>query len=251
MSSELESAVALVTGSSRGIGAATARELADRGASVAVNYRTSADEADAVVDDIEDAGGRAAAVRADVTEPEAVERMVADVEERLGSIDVLVNNANVPFVRKPIAELSWDEFASKLDAELEAAFRCSKAVLPGMVDGDGGRIVYVSSGLSKRPSPGFAAHGTAKSGLNAFARYVAQEYGEHGVTANVIAPGLVETDATAERVPQVRERVSETTPLGRVAQPEDVARAIAAFADEHAQFVTGSYTPVNGGNPME
>ncbi|WP_423746962.1 SDR family oxidoreductase (plasmid) [Haladaptatus sp. SPP-AMP-3] len=248
----LNSSVALVTGSSRGIGAATARELASRGAKVVINYRTSEKEAAEVVADIEASDGDAMAVQADVTDTDAVEQMIAEIEAEWGSVDLLVNNANMPFATKPIVELTWDEFSDKLDAELKAAFTCSKAVLPKMVASDGGQLIYLSSGLSQSPQRGFAAHGTAKAGLNAFAKYVAEEYGKHGVRANVVSPGLVETDATADRLNEdVRTGVSRATPLGRVAQPDDIAKTVAAIAGEGAQFLTGTYTPVNGGNSME
>ncbi|MFB6125369.1 MAG: SDR family NAD(P)-dependent oxidoreductase [Halanaeroarchaeum sp.] len=243
--------VALVTGSSRGIGAATADLLAARGAKVVVNYRSSEDAAEARAAAIREAGGEALVVQADVTDREAVDRMVETVDEEWGAIDVLVNNANMPFAHAPLAEMSWEEFSAKLDAELAAAFNVTKAVFPGMVEQGYGRAVYVSSGLGDHPAPGFIAHGTAKAGLDAFVKYVAQEYGEHGITANVVAPGLVETDATEDRVAAVREHVAESTPLDRVAQPADVARAIVALASDDARFVTGTYTPVNGGNAME
>lgn len=252
MDGTLDSSVALITGSSRGIGAATARELASQGAKVVVNYRLSAEEADATVADIEDAGGDAMAVQADVTDVDAVEAMIGTIERTWDSVDVLVNNANIPFATKPLADLTWDEFSDKLHAEVKAAFTCSKAVLPGMVESGGGRLVYISSGLSESPQPGFAAHGTAKAGLNTFAKYVAAEYGEHGIRANVISPGLVETDATADHLTEnVRTGVTQTTPLNRVAQPKDIAKTVAAFAGAGAQFVTGTYTPVNGGSGME
>ncbi|MFB6108297.1 MAG: SDR family NAD(P)-dependent oxidoreductase [Haloplanus sp.] len=249
--SDFTGRVALVTGSSRGIGAETVKLLADRGAKVVVNYRASETEAHAVADEIRDGGGEALVVQADVRDESAVERMVEAVLDQWGRIDVFVNNANMPFATKPLASMTWEEFSSKLDAELKAAFTVSKAVLPRMVDQEYGRVVYVSSGAGERPSPGLVAHGTAKGGLDTFAKYVAQEYGPHGITANVVAPGLVETDATADRIDEVRERVASETPLDRVAQPEDVAHAIAALVGEDARFVTGTYTPVNGGNEME
>lgn len=252
MDGTLDSSVALVTGSSRGVGAATARELASRGANVVVNYRTSEEEAAGVVADIEDRGGDAMAVQTDVTDADAVEAMIAGVADAWGSVDILVNNANLPFAVKPLSDLTWEEFNDKLTAELKAAFACSKAVLPGMVEAGGGHLVYISSGLSESPQAGFAAHGTAKSGLNAFAKYVAEEYGDHGIRSNVVSPGLVETDATVDQIDEnVRANVSRSTPLGRVAQPEDIAKTVAAFAGAGAQFVTGAYTPVNGGSPME
>lgn len=243
--------VVLVTGSSRGIGAATARVLADRGAKVVVNYHSNEEAAEETATEVRERGGEALVVQADVREAQDVDRMVDTIHEEWGRIDVLVNNANMPFAKKPIAEMSWAEFSQKVMDELEAAFRVSTTVLPEMVEQSYGRIVYVSSGLGDHPAPGFAAHGTAKAALDSFSRYVAQEYGEHGITANVIAPGLVETDATEDRVDQVRDAVAEQTPLGRVAQPDDVARAIAAYASDDATFLTGTYTPVNGGNAME
>ncbi|AKH97515.1 SDR family NAD(P)-dependent oxidoreductase [Halanaeroarchaeum sulfurireducens] len=243
--------VALVTGSSRGIGAATAKVLGDRGAKVVVNFHTNAEAAASTAEDIRSAGGDALVVQADVREADDVRQMVDHVEEKWDTIDVLVNNANMPFTHASIDEMTWSSFEQKLTDELEAAFRVTKAVVPGMVDQQYGRAIYVSSGLGEHPAPGFVAHGTAKAGLDAFAKYVAQEFGSDGITANVVAPGLVETDATADRVDMVREQVASETPLGRVAQPEDVATTIAALASDDATFVTGTYTPVNGGNAME
>ncbi|MBS3760870.1 SDR family NAD(P)-dependent oxidoreductase [Halodesulfurarchaeum sp.] len=252
MGTELSDQIALVTGSSRGIGAATARELASSGADVVINYLSNRDAAERVASAVEDRGGRSLVIQADVTEPADVDAMVSDIETEIGSVDILVNNANLPFAHKPIADISWDEMASKIDSELRAAFTLTKAVLPGMVEQEHGRLVFVSSGRSKTPDTSSVAHGVAKSGLNAFVRYVAQEYGEHGITANIVSPGLVETDATRESIDdQVRQHVSRSTPLGRVAQPEDVAPTIVAFAGDPAKFVTGTYTPVNGGQRME
>lgn len=243
--------VALVTGSSRGIGAATAKLLADRGAKVVVNYYSNEDAAASTAREIREQGGDALVVQADVRDGTAVERMIERTTEEWDAIDVLVNNANMPFVKKPFAEMTWEEFEQKLTDELEAAFRVTEHVLPVMVEQGYGRIVYVSSGLGDHPAPGFIAHGSAKGALDTFVKYIAQEYGEAGITANVVAPGLVETDATEERVDAVREQYTEQTPLGRVARPDDLARAIAAFVSDDARFVTGTYTPVNGGKDME
>ncbi|MUV90916.1 SDR family oxidoreductase [Halapricum sp. CBA1109] len=252
MTTDLNGQVALVTGSSRGIGAETARQLADAGADVVVNYLTSDEAAAAVAADVEDTGSDSLVVQADVTDPDAVTSMVSKAESELGTVDILVNNANLPFERKPIAEITWAEMARKIDAELKAALSTTKAVTPGMVEQGHGRLLYVSSGLSKRADGQSVAHGVAKSGLNAFVRYVAEEYGEHGITANTISPGLVETSATSERIDEeLRANVSRATPLGRVAQPEDVAATIVAFAGDAGRFTTGTYTPVNGGSRME
>lgn len=252
MATDLTDQVALVTGSSRGIGAATARELASAGADVVINYLSNREAAERVASDVQDQGGRSLLSQADVTDPADVDAMVSEIESELGSVDILVNNANLPFVQKSIDEITWDEMASKIDSELRAAFTLTKAVLPGMVEQEHGRLVFVSSGRSKTPDTSSVAHGVAKSGLNAFVRYVAQEYGAHGITANTVSPGLVETDATRDSIDeQVRQHISRSTPLGRVAQPEDVAPTIVAFAGDAATFVTGTYTPVNGGQRME
>lgn len=243
--------VALVTGSSRGIGAATARVLADRGAKVVVNYLSNEDAAASTANAIREDGGDALVVQADVTDETDVERMVETITEEWGPIDVLVNNANMPFATKPFAEMTWPEFEQKLTDELGAAFHVTKRVLPGMVDQEYGRIVYVSSGLGDHPAPGFIAHGSAKGALDTFVKYIAHEYGEAGITANVVAPGIVETEATGDRVDAMREQYAAQTPLGRVTQPDDVARVIANFVSDDARFVTGTYTPVNGGRDME
>ena len=243
--------VALVTGSSRGIGAATAKLLADRGARVVVNYHSDEAAAQETASEIRSNDGEALVVQADVREPKDVERMVDTATDEWGLIDILVTNANMPFAKKSIAEISWEEFAQKPTDELAAAFHPTKAVLPGMVEQNYGRLVYVSSGLGEHPAPGFVAHGTAKAALDSFTKYVAQEYGEAGITANVVAPGLVATDATAEKVDAVGEQVAAETPLGRVATPTDVAHAIVPFLSDDARFLTGTYTPVNGGKSME
>lgn len=248
---EFTDRVALITGSSRGIGAATAKLLADRGANVVVNYHSNQTAAEETAKDIRSNGGEALVVQADVRERRDVEQMVDVTTDEWGTIDILVNNANMPFAKKSIADMSWDEFVQKPMDELAAAFRTSKAVLPGMVEQNYGRLVYVSSGLGDHPAPGFVAHGTAKAALDAFTKYVAHEYGHAGITANVVAPGLVETDATAEKVDAVGDQVAAETPLGRVATPTDVAHAIVPFVSDDARFLTGTYTPVNGGKSME
>jgi 3-oxoacyl-[acyl-carrier protein] reductase len=243
--------IALVTGGSRGIGRETAKLLGTRQAKVAVNYVADAESAHEVVDFITAQGGDAMAVQGDVRQPRDVLRMVQEVESRFGSIHLLVNNANMSFVMKPFARMSWDEFSAKLDSELKAAFLMSQAVLPIMQTQQYGRIVYVASGLAKRPAPGMIAHGSAKAALVQFARYIAQEYGPHNITANVISPGLVDTDATSSISDERKHMLARMTPLGRVALPEDVASAIVLYLSDDSRFITGTYVPVNGGNQMD
>lgn len=247
----LQGKVAVVTGGSRGIGRATSILLARRGAKVVVNYLSNIDAAEEVVSEIRISGGVGIAIQADVRQKDQMLKLVAVAKEAFGRIDVLVCNANMHFETKPFAELSWEEFSQKLNDELNAAFVTTKAVIPTMTQQKFGRIIYISSTLSRDPSPYMIAHGTAKGGLNTFSMYIAQEFGPDGISANVVAPGLVQTDATAFLTEQEKQVISNFTPLGRVAEPEDVAGVISFLASDDARFVTGTYTPVTGGLSME
>ncbi len=246
----LEGRTVLITGASRGIGAATARLLGAQGAAVAVNYFHSEPAARGVVGDITAGGGRAAAYGADVRDENAVRGMVQRVEDELGPLDTLVVNASIGFPIKPFLDYEWSEFEAKLNGELKAAFCVSKAVVPGMIARKGGCIIGISSGLSRHPGHGFSAHSTAKSGLDGLMKSLALELGPHGVRVNVVAPGLTITDATAGMPQERRDQVARMTPLGRVAQPEDVAGAVLMLASGHAGFVSGAYLTPSGGIQM-
>ncbi|MEU8716558.1 SDR family oxidoreductase [Streptomyces sp. NPDC048663] len=243
--------VALVTGAGSGIGAATARLLAERGMRVVVNYLSNTEAAAEVVSGIEAAGGRAMAVQADVREAAAVGDMVERVREAWGGVDVLVHNALIPYAVKPFQDMTWEELGGKLDAELRAAFAVTKAVLPAMTGQGWGRIVYIGTGLSRRPREGMIALGTAKAALEQFARYLAQELGPLGITVNTVSPGPVESRIAADVLDETtRRRQVAATPLGRLARPADVARAVAFYADEDNAFMTGTTAAVNGGLAM-
>ncbi|MEU9978023.1 SDR family oxidoreductase [Streptomyces sp. NPDC051014] len=243
--------VALVTGAGSGIGAATARLLAERGMRVVVNYLSNTEAAAEVVSGIEAAGGRAMAVQADVREAAAVGDMVERVREAWGGVDVLVHNALIPYAVKPFQDMTWEELGGKLDAELRAAFAVTKAVLPAMTGQGWGRIVYIGTGLSRRPREGMIALGTAKAALEQFARYLAQELGPLGITVNTVSPGPVESRIAADVLDETtRRRQVAATPLGRLAHPADVARAVAFYADEDNAFMTGTTAAVNGGLAM-
>jgi len=246
----LKNKVAVITGSSRGIGAAIARRLAENGARVVVNYTASRDQGQKVVADILAAGGKAMLARADVTVKSEVEGMIRAAEAELGPIDILVNNANMSFPVVPFTEYRWEDFERKLTNEMKASFFTCQAVVPGMIERRGGVIVNVSSGLSRVPGPGFIAHSSAKSALDAFSKSLALELGPHGIRVNVVAPGLTLTDATSRMPKQAHEASKAHTPLRRIAEPDDIAGAVLFCCSEQARFVTGVYLPVSGGSQM-
>ncbi|CAG7623252.1 3-oxoacyl-[acyl-carrier-protein] reductase FabG [Paenibacillus solanacearum] len=247
----LNGKVAFVSGGSRGIGAAASLSLARLGAKVAVIYVRQADAAQALVDRIREAGGEAEPVQADVRDPEQVKAAVARVQATLGDIDIVVNNAHMSFAMKPLTAMQWEEFAQKMNDELKVAFTLTNAVLPSMMARNYGRIIYISSDAADVALPYMAAHGTAKGALNAFAKYVALEGAPYGITANVVSPGLVRTEASSVTPEAVKQQIAAMTPLQRIAEPDDIAGAIAFLASEESRFVTGTCMHVNGGLYMD
>lgn len=244
--------VAVITGASRGIGAATASVLVERGFRVVVNYRSSAEEAEQVVRAATDAGGEAVAIRADVTQADEVAEMIGETEQQWGRVDVLVHNALIPFDVTSFADLSWQQLGGKVDRELRAAYLITKAVAPGMISRNYGRLVFLSTGLSRRPREGMIALGTAKAAMDQFVRYIALELAPHGITANLVAPATVdETKVTGQLTTEQVDRLGATNPMGRLVHPDEVAKTVAFLASEDAGFTTGAYVPVNGGLAMD
>jgi 3-oxoacyl-[acyl-carrier protein] reductase len=244
--------VAVITGASRGIGAATAQLLAQRKYRVAVNYRSSADEANEVVGAITAAGGEAWAIPADVTDPDDVTSLFSETERRWGRVDVLVHNALIPYDVTTFAELNWEQLGGKLDRELHAAFLVTKAVVPGMISRRFGRLIYMTTILSRRPREGMITVGTAKAAMDQFVRYVALELAPHGITANLVSPATV-ADATAEKLmtPEKMRSLGAANPMGRLVTPEEVAHTIGFAASEDSGFITGHCLEVNGGLAMD
>jgi 3-oxoacyl-[acyl-carrier protein] reductase len=240
--SELSNRVALVTGGSRGIGKAIALALAKAGAAVAINYRERGEEAASVVAAIREGGGRAAAVAADVSIAAAVQRMVAEAEDRFGSIDILVNNAGMAQARG-LDDISEADFDHALAVNLKSAFLCTQAVLPDMRARRWGRIVNISS-IGARVGAGSVsvAYGAAKAGLEGLTRAYALRLAPEGVTVNAIAPGLIDTEMGA---PLIAAGVGARIPVGRVGAGDDIAQAVLFLVGD--AFVTGQTLAVNGG----
>lgn len=246
----LKGKTALITGASKGIGAATAKLFAEHGAKVAINYNSSESAAGKTVSEIKAKGGEATKFKADVTDKIQVEKMISDIDCTYGKIDILVLNAGMHVHVAPFINYSWEDLEKKLVGEMKAFFYCTKAVVPKMIESKSGIIVAVSSGLSRRASLGFSAHSAAKSAIDAYAKSLAEELGPNGIRVNVVAPGLTLTDATAFMPDENKERMAALTPLKRNATPEDIAGGILILASDYAKFITGNYLPINGGNQM-
>lgn len=245
-------AVALITGASRGIGAAIAIALAQQGYKVVVNHRASAPQAEDVAATIVAAGGEAMVIKGDVTEPNDVAAMVDEINQQWGGVDVLVHNALTPYDVTSFGNLSWEQLGGKVDSELRAAFLATKAVVPGMISRGHGRLIYLSALLSRRPRDGMITLGTAKAALDQFVRYVALELAPHGITANLVAPTTVEgATSTGLISPERLKAIAASIPMGRLARPGEVANTVAYLASEASGFTTGHYIPVSGGFGME
>jgi 3-oxoacyl-[acyl-carrier protein] reductase len=244
--SELAGKVALVTGASRNIGRAIALALAEGGAAVAVNARTAREDAEKVVGEIRAAGGQAEAFLADISDGNAVAAMAQGVLQRFGRIDILVLNASV---RKetPFVEMSFDEWRSLLGITLDGAFHCTKACLPAMIKAGGGSIVTIGGMTALSGSKGRVHGSVGKHGLYGMTRALARELGEHGIRANCVAPGQMNTARAAGR--SARPDAS-LVPLGRRVEPEEIASMVRFLCGPGASMVSGQLIYVDGGQMM-
>ncbi|MFG1708944.1 SDR family NAD(P)-dependent oxidoreductase [Nonomuraea sp. M3C6] len=237
--------VALVTGASRGLGAVIARRLAADGLAVAVNYHSEAAGAEQVVDDIRAAGGTAESFAADVTDESDVAGLVAAVTDRLGPVEVLVANATGPQPSIPFEDLTWEAHLDQLRFFVKSPTLLAQAVLPGMKERRGGRVIQIGSDIVDRKLPGMSAYVAAKGAQHALAQVLARELGPYGVTVNVVAPGWI----PVERHTGLDESgYLAEIPLGRMGTPEDVAAAVSFLASDGGAFVTGERITVNGGH---
>jgi len=248
--SGLDGRVAIVTGSSRGIGRAIAVKLARLGAKVVVNYQSNRLAAEEVLRLIQEVGGEAIAVQADVTVFEDAQRLIQSALDRFGRLDILVNNAGTTrdtlLVR--MSEGDWDIV---IDTNLKGAFNCTKAAQRSMMKQRYGRIVNITSVAGLAGNAGQANYAAAKAGLIGFTKAVAKEVGSRNITANAVAPGYVPTDLTANLPPDLIAKGLEMTPLGRAGTPEDIANAVAFLVSDEASYITGQVLSVDGGLVMQ
>ena len=244
-----EGRTALVTGGARGIGRAICETLARRGARVAVNYRTSRQDVEETVGRITDAGAKAIAVRADVSDPNQVTAMVREVTERLGPVDLLVNNAAV-FHLLAAGEVTPEDWQQTLGVNLTGAYLVTWAVKDSMITRGYGRIVNLSSIGGLRARPRSIAYSVSKAGLIALTKCCAEAWAPHNVRVNAVAPGLIETEMIAGAEPELIEKLVGETPMSRIGQPADVASVVAFLLSDESSFMTGQTLVVCGGRVM-
>lgn len=238
----LENKVALVTGAGRGIGSAVARLFAAEGARVVVHYRQSREAAEALATEI---GGLT--LQADLTDPAATEAMVAAAVAHFGRLDVLVNNAASFAANLTFDQAAWEDFQSEFAGVVGATVNPTRAVVPVMKRQGGGRIVNFLATLIQRPAPEYIVHTTAKSALIGFTRTLARDLGPHGITVNMVSPGMTLTEYSQNLPENVQEAVRRQTPLRRLARAEDVAKVVLFYASPLADFVSGATLAPDGG----
>lgn len=241
--------LALITGSSQGIGRATAIRLAQSGADIVINYRSKANAAAEVKAHIEDMGRRCIAIQADVSQEEDVSRLFAGANEALGPIAILVNNAGTTR-DKLIIQMSLADFEHVLNTNLRSTFLCTKAALRGMIRARWGRIVNISSPAGLLGNAGQANYSASKAGIVAFTISTAREMASRNITANAIAPGFIPTELTSILTEEQRKFLLDVTPLGRFGTPEEIAAAINFLCSPEASYITGQILGVDGGMSM-
>jgi 3-oxoacyl-[acyl-carrier protein] reductase len=242
--------VALVTGSSRGLGAAIARRLAADGLAVAVNGLLDDGYVAKVADAIRDDGGIADAFCADITDEQQVAGLIAAIGDRLGPVDVLVLNATGPQPEARVSDVAWADHLAQLDYFVKSPVLLGRAVLPGMQVRRYGRIVHIDSEVVHRPPPGRSAYATAKHAQLGLTRSWARELASFGITVNTVAPGFVPVERHADVPVEVRDAYLASVPTGRMGTPADIAHAVSYLASEGAGFVTGQRIVVDGGRSL-
>ncbi len=245
MAKRLDGQTAIVTGAGRGIGRAIARELAETGANIVINYSTSRDAANSLAEEIREIGSQALVVHADITHYDQVTRMIKQTIETFGKIDILVNNAGITRDKtlKNMTKQHWDDV---IHVNLSGLFNCTQQVLPFMLDRKFGRIVNISSFVGLAGNIGQSNYATTKAGIIGFTKSVALEVSRHGITVNAVCPGFTETDMLMEVPENIRQRILDKIPMGRFGQPEEIASCVRYIVTE-GDYMTAQAISINGG----
>jgi len=247
---DLSNRIALVTGASRGLGAAIAERLAQSGAAVAVNYFGSADKANRLVQKIAESNGKARAYRADVREPASINEMTRQITSDLGPIDILVLNATGPQPFLQIEELTWQACLDQLEFFVKSPILLAQAVLPSMKERRHGRIIHIASEVFSQGTPRFSQYVAAKGAQLGLMRSWAMELAPWQITVNAVSPGWIPTERHANDAESDKRAYAEKVPMKRMGNPKDVAEAVAFLASDAANFITGQNLLVNGGNAL-
>ena len=242
--------VALVTGGGRGIGRAVAVRLANEGANVAVSYRSNDSAAEEVAEEVKAAGARCEIFKGDVASPEDVDALFEGVGEALGPVEILVNNAGLTRDNL-MMRMKESEFDEVLGTNLKGTYLCTRAALRPMIRARWGRVINVSSVVGLVGNAGQANYAASKAGIIGFTKSVAREVAQRGITANVVAPGYVETELTGSLPEKVKDQIKDQVPAGRFGEAGEVAEVVAFLAGEGAGYVTGQTVAVDGGMTMQ
>ena len=251
MTYDLSNRVALVTGASRGLGASIARKLGACGAKVAVNYFGSPDKAERVAEDVRRSGGQAQTFRADVRDEQEVARLAADVQDRLGPVDILVPNATGPQPFIPIEKLSWRICLDQLEFFVKSPVLLAQAVVGGMKQRRYGRIINIGSEVLEKGVPRFSNYVSAKGAQLGLTRSWAMELAAWNITVNLVSPGWIPTERHSDDPQEEKDAYAKAVPMGHMGEADDIGDAVAFLASDAAKFITGQKLSVNGGNTLE
>ena len=245
----LDGKIAVITGGSRGIGKAIAMKLARLGANIVVNYTSSANQAEEVVESIKNMGREAIAIKANVANFEEVQNFIAQAEEKFGKIDILINNAGVT-KDKLLIKMNEDDWDKVIEVNLKGTYNCTKAVSRKMMKQRSGKIVNVASVVGINGNAGQSNYAASKAGIIGFTKSIAKELGVRGINVNAVAPGFIQTNMTDVLSDEVKDQIMSQIPMKKLGTPEDVANTIAFLCSDEAKYITGQVINIDGGMVM-